>query len=311
MPTFSNLIPLLLVLLLCGVLAIVIAAALMARLILRPPRMSDGKASYLLQRVTPADIGLPFENLNVTIRDSLKNNASTIDITGWWIAAPGGSNRTVVLVHGFADAKVGALAWAPLLLQMGFNVYTPDLRAHGESGGAFQTAGVHERHDLDAAIDIVKSRKPAETQDIILYGVSLGGSVVLAAGAIRQDVSAVIADCPFADFPAAIASHAWLVGAPGWPVPQLAARLAALRIGVASFDEVAPKRSVTKSCCKVLIIAGAADPITPASVRDELAAAIAKAPAGSRMVVMDDIAHLRGLPDATEEYAGILEAFVK
>ena len=51
-----------------GVLLGVVAAGLcailvymMARHLLTPPRMTDGKAMYLLRRLTPEDLGLPFE----------------------------------------------------------------------------------------------------------------------------------------------------------------------------------------------------------------------------------------------------------
>ena len=94
-------------------LLLLIAATLflMAHAILRPPRMTDGKALYLLGRIGPDDLGIPFERLSFTIRDELSGRP--LKLAGWWMAHPAGGDRTVVLIHGYADAKVGTIAWAP------------------------------------------------------------------------------------------------------------------------------------------------------------------------------------------------------
>src|SRR3954464_14577015 len=100
------------VLLLVGALTALSAAWLMAHSLLHPPRMNDGKALYVLRRLTPADLGMPFENVWFTVRDSVTGEA--LKISGWWIDAPTKSSSTALLIHGYADAKVGAIAWAPL-----------------------------------------------------------------------------------------------------------------------------------------------------------------------------------------------------
>lgn len=296
-------------LLACGLLAVVVVAWLMARLMLRPPRMTDGKATYLLRRVTPGDLGLPFETLTFTARDGAASGDAKIDVAAWWLPAPAKSDRTVVLLHGYADAKVGALAWVPMLLQLGFNVCTLDLRAHGESGGAITTAGVYERHDVDAAINELKSIKPDETRTIALYGVSLGAAVALATAVLRDDVAAVVLDGPFTDFPAAMAVHARLFGAPGWPIPSLAAKLAAWGAGGVDFGAVSPLALLPHSPCPVLVIQGERDPFATTTDREKFANAIATAPVGSKLVVLPCVDHLRGLPDATEAYVDAVATF--
>ena len=106
------------VLLGCGALVVMVAAWLMARLMLRPPRMNDGKAAYVLSRVTPADIGLAYSPMSLSVQDM--RTGKPLNIAGWWLPCPAGGSRTVVLLHGYADAKIGAIAWAPPLLELGF-----------------------------------------------------------------------------------------------------------------------------------------------------------------------------------------------
>src|SRR5689334_5398759 len=86
----------------------------MARMLLRPPRMNDGRAIYLLKRLSPMDLDLDFEEVWF--------EGAGVKIAGWWIPAKNPSDKCIVLIHGYGDAKVGAIAWAPLLHDLGWNV---------------------------------------------------------------------------------------------------------------------------------------------------------------------------------------------
>src|SRR3982751_4839137 len=102
---------LILMLLAGGLVLLAILTFLMAHFLLRPPRMSDGKAAYMLNRLTPADLGLNFIPITFNVRD--QRNNQPLRISAWWIPH-NSSNKTAIVLHGYADAKVGALAWAPL-----------------------------------------------------------------------------------------------------------------------------------------------------------------------------------------------------
>src|ERR1700733_3113274 len=95
------------------------------------------------------------------------------------------SNKTVILIHGYADAKVGSIAWAPTWQSLGYHILAIDLRAHGESAGRFTTAGFFERHDLDQIINQLRAAHPQQTERLVLFGISLGAAVALAAAALR------------------------------------------------------------------------------------------------------------------------------
>src|SRR5436309_1814370 len=105
----------------------------MARTLLRPNRMTDAKALTLLRRLSPGDLGLDFEDVRFEVRD--EQTGKPLRLAAWWIPAEELSHRTVLLLHGYADAKVGAIAWAPTLHGLHWNILALDLRAHGESAG--------------------------------------------------------------------------------------------------------------------------------------------------------------------------------
>lgn len=297
-----------LLLLICGAITIVIAAMMMARLLLRPPRMSDGKAAYLLRRVTPADLDLRYEPMTFDVPDAAQPG-QRLQLAAWWLPAIEPSNRTAILLHGYADAKVGSIAWAPLLLSMGVNVLAIDLRAHGESGGTMTTAGYFERHDLDAAINQLKAQRPRETERLILYGISLGGPVAIATANLRSDIAAVVMDSPYADYVESLDDRARLLGSPGGPLPWLAGRFAAWWAH-ADFAAVRPIDGVAASRCPVLVIQGTRDLITHPAIRQQYADAIAKAPAGSVHLVLDDVGHLAGFRDAPDAYTAAVRALL-
>ena len=293
--------------LLCGLLILLaLLAYLMARFLLRPPRMTDGKAAWLLRRLSPLDLSLPFTPLTFTIRDELTKK--NLDIAAWWIPQ-NKSTTTTILLHGYADAKIGAIAWAPLFAEMYHNILALDLRAHGESGGAISTAGYWERHDLNQILNDLRARYPNQTQHIILFGASLGAAVALALAADRTDIDAVILDSPFADFRHAAAAHFHLLGIELRLLHRIAIRLAE-KMSHADFAAVAPLTLIEKSHAPILIIQGQSDMLTSPPDQNELALAISRRSDGSQYWQLENVPHLMPLVIDPQAYRQRLANFL-
>src|SRR5580658_3137446 len=141
----------------------------MALLLLRPKRMTDGRAIMLLRRLSPGDLGLEYEEVSFQVIDECSGRK--LKIAAWWMPNAEAGGRCAVIVHGYSDAKVGGIAWAPLLRSLGFAVLAIDLRGHGESGGRYCTAGFWERHDLNQVINQFRASRPEQTQQVILFGI--------------------------------------------------------------------------------------------------------------------------------------------
>src|SRR5437764_13410123 len=167
-------ITLLWVLLLVGLLLTIVTIALMAFILLHPPRMTDGRAAWRLKRLSPGDLRLSYSDLSFKVRDEL--TGKPINLAAWWIPHPKADGRCAILLHGYGDAKVGAIAWAPTLHALNFNLLALDLRAHGQSEGRHSTAGFFEQHDVSQVIDQLKAQFPDDTRRLVLFGISLGAA---------------------------------------------------------------------------------------------------------------------------------------
>lgn len=237
-------------------------------MLLCPPRMTDGKAAYRLRRVSPMDVGMAFEEFAVEVAGSAGGGGAgnggagdrgekRLKIAAWMIPAEG-SHRLALLVHGYADAKVGALAWAPVFREMGYHVVLCDLRAHGESDGTMTTAGVREAEDLNQFLNALRDRYPSRCREIVLFGASLGAAAVAKVATVRQDVRAVVLDSPVPTFLDGALAHADLMALPGRAVVGPAVWLGERWTGV-KFGEASVTNSLPHLTCPALVVAPTED----------------------------------------------------
>jgi pimeloyl-ACP methyl ester carboxylesterase len=281
----------------------------MARMLLRPKRMTDARALFFLHRLSPDDLAMPFEDVTFRVID--EQTGRPLKIAAWWIPTQG-SKKCAVLIHGYSDAKVGGIAWAPMLRSLGFNVLAIDLRAHGESDGLYSTAGFWERHDVSQVLDQTRAARPGETEELILFGISLGAATAAATAALRSDLSAVILEAPFADFESATHLHADRMGAPG-PVFQRAAYRLAQRLAGADFSAVRPVDTIPQIQCPLLVIQSGDDPFLTDADHAAIAQAVASQHSTRCAGVCWDIPgvhHVLGIMARTQDYHRRIEEFL-
>lgn len=291
-----------------GAIALLVAI-FVARLIVSPPRMTDGKAAWVLKRLSPGDLGLPFRPITFAIRDH--RTQRPLKLAAWWIPHPAPSGKCVVLLHGYADAKVGAIAWAPTFASLGYHILALDLRAHGESQGSATSAGYHERHDIAQVIDQLKAEHPADVRQVVLFGASLGATVAAAVAADRSDIAAVILDSPYADFRHAAMAHLDLLGLPGRPLQCLALRIAELRAS-ARFADIRTTALIPRIAAPLMVIQPVIDPYLLDDDAQALTQACASRPAHlTELWSIPDCAHLMALPADPELYRARIHDFLE
>jgi dipeptidyl aminopeptidase/acylaminoacyl peptidase len=142
----------------------------------RPRRFRNG--------IGPANFGLKYEEVTFKTEDG-------ITLKGWFIPCEG-KKATVIVCHGYPFDK-GNILPSSLFLHREYNLFLFDFRAMGESEGKYTTVGYHERKDLLAAVDYLKSRG---IEEMGALGFSLGGAVILMANS--PDIKAVVSDSSYA-----------------------------------------------------------------------------------------------------------------
>lgn len=107
------------------------------------------------------------------------------------------SDKYVIISHGYTDTRYGALKYAEMYLDFGYNCIIYDLRGHGDNASTFTTYGILESKDLMKLIEDTRNRY--EVRVLGLHGESLGAASTITALQYHPNVDFVVADCGFSD----------------------------------------------------------------------------------------------------------------
>ncbi len=183
---------------------------------------------------------------------------------------PKGSDRYILISHGYTDNRFGALKYARLYLDLGFHVIVYDLRGHGLNAPDVCTYSVRERKDLLCLILDSRQRYPGMTI-LGLHGESLGAATSLAVLEENPPVDFVVADCPFSDIVPVLKAGLKGMRLPAFLV-NVASLCARLRYGY-SFDQMRPVECLGDCAVPILFIHGAEDSFIPPEHSEKLQAA--------------------------------------
>ncbi len=139
---------------------------------------------------TPADFGLPFEDIRLAARDG-------VALGGVWIPPPDGAagQTAVVICPGYNGSLDADIPYAAPLRAAGYGALLIDFRAHGRSGGDWVTLGDLERFDVLGAVDWLMARG---VQRVALLGFSMGAGAAINAAPDHPAIVAIVADGAFA-----------------------------------------------------------------------------------------------------------------
>ncbi len=156
-------------------------------------------------------LGLSFTDVQV---ESENGGLATWEVPG----AGGSAGRWAILVHGRGATREECLRAVPVLHDLGFTTLVPmyrnDFGAPSSSDGRY-SLGLSEWRDLEAAILYAVS---ADAADIVLFGWSMGGAIVLQTldrSWLSDRVSAVVLDAPVVDWGDVLRHHGTLHRVPG------------------------------------------------------------------------------------------------
>lgn len=227
-------------------------------------------------RITPADLGLPYES-TVVASDGLA-------LPAWFIPARDGEpGPAVVLVHGWESARDKTLPMAVFLHAAGFHVMTFDVRAHGANPPEELPLSAGE-FGLDALAGFRAALDRPEVTIAAISGHSMGAIGAILAGAADPRVAAIVATSGPAD-PYRLTRQTFRLAR--LPLPDLIAYPLAwlttriyLRPRGHDVAEISATAAIARYDGPILLAHGTDDTVVPASHTARLAAAARAARAG-------------------------------
>ena len=256
-----------------------------------------------LPTATPASVGLGFATVAF---DNVSNSAT---LSGWWIAAPGGTGATAILVGARGQNRLLGGLGLPLaayLQGQGWNVLMFDPQGLGQSQPGVALPGPEEVGDVLGAVRYARYRI-AQAAPVVLLGYGAGGAVSLLAAAQSGEIAGVLADSPFSSLATYLRQNltAW-THLPARPFQPVLLRAWPMVTGIrpSTVDPLAAMAQLGKR--PVLLVAGAEDGVSP--VREDRA--LARADTASQLWVVSGAGHLQAWTVAQSAYQAHLAAWL-
>ncbi len=245
------------------------------------------------------DYRLPYEDIRIAITGSNEK------IHGWWFPAPAlnelpslpkepshvlKSPKTILYLHGTGGNISHNLARIEGLRQLGFSVLAIDYRGYGQSQGNFPNE-FQLYQDSQAAWDYLTQIRGIPSQQILIYGESLGGAIALDLGIKKPDAGGLILQSTFTSMADVANQSAWMKAI---PINLLLNQ---------RFDSVEKIRSLK---LPVLLIHGLNDSGIPSNMSQKL---YELAPARKQLFLVPDAEHAR-IYQPEHSYLQAIEQFV-
>ncbi len=254
-----------------------------------------------LHRPDPAAVGVAFEDVIVPGPDGA--------LPAWFI--DGESGTWIILVHGFeATGRRTMLRYAHML-----DSHPRLVISLRNDAGASQVLnrrvgyGTTEWRDVEAAVRYALHQG---ADNVVLYAISMGGAVALAAllesPFVAEQTIGIVLESPAVDLAEIVRTGSQRMGVPA-PLADASMWVAEQRFGFdfGAVDYVQRLRDRPMAVTVPgLILAGDDDQAVPISIIRDLAA---QRP-NFELVELPDVGHVRGWNVMAEEYERIVEAFV-
>lgn len=221
-----------------------------------------------------------------------------------------GSDRVVILLHGYKFNIAGSLKYARLFEELGFHIVMYDHTHCGKSGGDYTTMGYRETYDLELIVNFAR-KEFGDNVQIGLHGESMGASTALMYAASHSGLSFVIEDCGYSDLSEELRFQLHKrYRLPYYPFIPLASLFCKLRAGF-SFEDISPIRELGRPSVNnlpILFIHGLDDDFTPSWMLE----AMYKAKRGKKeKYLVEGAGHAMSFTCDPEEYKEVVAWFLE
>ena len=213
------------------------------------------------------------------------------------------SSKTVVCLHGHNSCFASQLKYLPIFLSLGYNVFIPDHRRSGLSGGDTVTFGAYEKHDVLDWISELRARRPGDS--IALFGESMGAATAIMTAAEIPDAVFLIDYCGYANFEGLLTRYTDNKYIRKAVMPSI--RLVCERCFGFDVNECDALEAITRVGCPILIMHSKADK----TVNYKNALMLKEAAPQAELHTFEGSIHARSITKYPDEYADTVKEFVR
>lgn len=106
--------------------------------------------------------------------------------------------KIMISLHGHNSCCVSQLKYLELFTKLGYDVFIPDHRRSGKSGGDTVTFGACEKYDGIDWIDVIKKEYPDAR--LAIFGESMGSATAMMVSALDSRIEYIVEYCGYANF---------------------------------------------------------------------------------------------------------------
>ncbi|MDR2465259.1 MAG: alpha/beta hydrolase [Streptococcaceae bacterium] len=231
-----------------------------------------------------------------------------LKLVAYYLPAEKATKKTVIVAHGFSCTKerMGEYAW--MFHKLGYNVLTPDNRAHGESEGKLIGFGWNDRMDYVKWIQKTLSEN-GNDQEIALFGLSMGAATVMMTSGekLPSQVKTIIEDCGYDSVWNELVFQAKdMYNLPAFPILYEVSLISKIRAGF-SYKEASSVRQLQKNHLPMLFIHGSEDKFVPTEMVYKNYAA-SKGP--KELLIVKGAKHAKSIETDKALYTKTVKAFL-
>lgn len=232
-----------------GLLAVAMLLPLLIRIAYRAPRIQALS--------TPTELDLPHQETRIP-------TANGKHLFAWFIPLPEGLERgpAVAVMHGWGGNAGHMLPFASLLHEQGYAVLLLDARNHGQSDTDGYSSMPRFAEDLEHGLDWMRQQPRVDPRRLFLLGHSVGAAATLLLASRRQDLSGVVSISAFAHPAELMRRQMQSHHIPYMPIGWLVLQYVQWAIK-ARFDDIAPRNTIRRVSCPVLLVHGEKDKVVP------------------------------------------------
>ncbi|SES93840.1 hypothetical protein SAMN05421676_102161 [Salinibacillus kushneri] len=232
-----------------------------------------------------------------------------LTLQGYFLEAEEPTNKTVVFAHGYlGNGSQMGLFGQYYYEELGYNMFTVDMRGHGKSEGDYIGFGWHDRLDYVDWVNRVVDELGPETE-IVLHGVSMGAATVLMASGeeLPDNVKAIVADSPYTSvYDLFDYQMKRMFNVPAFPVLPSTSLVTKIRADY-SLKEASALKQVKKADVPILYVHGNDDAFVPTEMSKEL---YENTSSEAELITFNGSSHGEAFVIHKEEYVAKLNEFL-